>query len=161
MFVKLFIMVTSKHMVFSCLNVIIIKSITATSRMTPTIVLTIKLPNSKTIYISQWRSQNAEKVTHIKGRQLVQAVDFFHCVSVQNGNFRGSEFFTLRAVPYGMEKSLLPHYVTSLECNYFITHMRYCIMEATPMSASHLITYQLSLGPWKSQPKTDMIALTH
>ena len=46
----------------------------------------------------QWRSKNAEKVTHIKGRLLDQAVIVFHCVP-----FRGREFFPLRAVPYGKE----------------------------------------------------------
>ena len=59
----------------------------------------------------QWRSQNAEKVTHIKGRLLDQAVILFNCVPFQKGNFsqrkefapRGSEFFPLRAVSYGME----------------------------------------------------------
>ena len=58
----------------------------------------------------QWRSQNAEKVTHIKGRLLDQAVILFNCIPFQNGNFslrkefapRGSEFFPLRAVPKGM-----------------------------------------------------------
>ena len=57
----------------------------------------------------RWRSQNAVKVTHIKWRLLDQAV-IFNCVPFQNGNFsyrkefapRGSKFFRLRAVPYGM-----------------------------------------------------------
>ena len=35
----------------------------------------------------QWRSQNAEKYMHIKGRLLEQAVIFFNCVPFQNGNF--------------------------------------------------------------------------
>ena len=35
----------------------------------------------------QWRSQNAEKVTHIKGRLLDQAVILFNCVPFQNGNY--------------------------------------------------------------------------
>ena len=34
----------------------------------------------------QWRSQNAEKVTYIKGRLLDQAVILFNCVPFQNGN---------------------------------------------------------------------------
>ena len=59
----------------------------------------------------QWRSKNSEKITHIKGRQLEQAVTLFNCAPFQNRNFswrkefapRGSEFFPLRAVPYGME----------------------------------------------------------
>ena len=32
-----------------------------------------------------------------------------------------------------METSLLPHKVTSLECYYLITHVRNCVMGATPM----------------------------
>ena len=88
---------------------------------------------------SQWRSQNAGKVTHIKGRLLDQAVIIFNCVPFQNVNFskkkefapRGNEFFPLRAVPY--RNSLLPHWVTSLDCYYFITHVRNCVMGATPM----------------------------
>ena len=35
----------------------------------------------------QWRNQNAEKVWHIKGRQLKQAVFVFNCVPFQNWNF--------------------------------------------------------------------------
>ena len=35
----------------------------------------------------QWRSLNAEKVTHIKGRLLDQEVILFNCVPIQNGNF--------------------------------------------------------------------------
>ena len=58
----------------------------------------------------QWRSQNAQKVTHIKGRQLDQAITLFNYVPFQMGTFlkreefaaRRSEFFPLRAVPYGM-----------------------------------------------------------
>ena len=34
----------------------------------------------------QWRSQNEEKATHIKGRQLDQAVILFDSVPFQNGN---------------------------------------------------------------------------
>ena len=73
----------------------------------------------KIAQVSQWRSQDAEEVTHIKGRLLDQAVILYNCVSFQNGNFssrkefapRGGEFFILRAVPNGMENHLLhvPH----------------------------------------------------
>ena len=35
----------------------------------------------------QWRSQNAEKVTHIKGRLLYQAMILYNYVPFQNGNF--------------------------------------------------------------------------
>ena len=59
----------------------------------------------------QWSSQNAEKVTLIKSRLLDQTVILFNCDPFHNGNFsyrkefapRGSKFFPLRAVPYGME----------------------------------------------------------
>ena len=44
----------------------------------------------------QWRSQKAEKVMHIKGRLLDQALILFNSVPFQNG----SEFFPLRAVLY-------------------------------------------------------------
>ena len=37
--------------------------------------------------VSKWRCQNAEKVTHIKGRLLNQAMILFNCVPFQNGNF--------------------------------------------------------------------------
>ena len=57
-----------------------------------------------TVYVScsclslQWRSQNAEKVTHIKGILLDQAVLLFKCVPFQGGNF--SRILSLRVVPY-------------------------------------------------------------
>ena len=62
----------------------------------------------------QWRSQNAEKVTRIKGRLLYQAMILFNYAPFQNGNFsqrkefapRGSELFPFRAVPYDMENPL-------------------------------------------------------
>ena len=52
----------------------------------------------------QWRSQNAEKVTH---RLLNQTMILSNCIPFQNENFsyrkefalRGSEFFPLKAVP--------------------------------------------------------------
>ena len=55
----------------------------------------------------QWRSQNAEQVTHIKGRLLYPSMILYNYVPFQNGNFsqrkefapKGSEFFPLRAVP--------------------------------------------------------------
>ena len=34
---------------------------------------------------NQWHSQNTEKVTHIKGRLLEQAVIPFNCAPFQNG----------------------------------------------------------------------------
>ena len=35
----------------------------------------------------QWRSQKAEKVTHIKGWLQYQATILYKCVPFQNGNF--------------------------------------------------------------------------
>ena len=74
------------------------------------ITLVKKTPD-KNLLVSQRRSQNAEKVTHTKGRLLDQAVILFNCVPFHNENFserkefapRGSGFFPSRAVPYGME----------------------------------------------------------
>ena len=37
--------------------------------------------------LDQWRSQNAKKVAHIKGRLLDQKVFLFNCIPFQNGNF--------------------------------------------------------------------------
>ena len=57
------------------------------------------------INASQWRSHNDEKVRHIKGELLDQAVILFNCVPLQSGtSLKGrSEFFHLRVVPYSME----------------------------------------------------------
>ena len=60
---------------------------------------------------TQWRSQSAEIVAHIKVRLLGQAVVRLNCVPFQNGNFSlrkefapsGSEILPLRAVAYDME----------------------------------------------------------
>ena len=59
-------------------------------------------------------ARKLKKITHMKGRLLDQAVILFNCAPFQIGNFsqrkgfapRGSEFFLLRAVLYGIEKSL-------------------------------------------------------
>ena len=63
------------------------------------------------VSIQHWRSQNAERITHTKGRLLDPAVIHFNRVPFQNGNFskrkefapRGSKFFPLTAVPYVMK----------------------------------------------------------
>ena len=61
----------------------------------------------------------------------MQAVILFNCVPFQNWNSyrkefapNGSEFFPLRAVPYGRENHL-PYDVTSLECVLF--SLRMCV----------------------------------
>ena len=57
-----------------------------------TCLLTTKCLNSQAVIWKyrdhrQWRSQNVEKVTHIKGRLLGQAMVLFYCVPFHNGNF--------------------------------------------------------------------------
>ena len=37
--------------------------------------------------MTQWRSQNAEKVAYIKGRLLDQTVIIYNCITFQNENF--------------------------------------------------------------------------
>ena len=86
-------------------------------------------------------SQNASKVTHIKGTLLDQAVILFNCGPFQNGNFslkkefapRGSEFFLVRAVPYGMEINFYHIRLPPLNVTIYITHSRTCVMRASPM----------------------------
>ena len=48
-------------------------------------VLLFILSNSADLW--QWRSQNAEKVTHIKGRLLYQAMILYNYVTFQHGDF--------------------------------------------------------------------------
>ena len=48
-------------------------------------IITQHAKSSMVVY--QWCSQNAENVTHIKGRLLGQAVILFNCVPFLNGNF--------------------------------------------------------------------------
>ena len=58
------------------------------------------LPCKINIIHVQWRSQKADKITHIKGRILYQAVILFNYVSFQNGNFS-------LAVHYKLEMNIL------------------------------------------------------
>ena len=91
--------------------------------------------------VDKERSQNAENVTHIKGRLPDQAVILFNCVPFQNGNFskrkefapRGSEFFPLRAVPCGMENYFYHSRWPLLDVTFF-THVRNCLTGATLMA---------------------------
>ena len=90
----------------------------------------------------QWRRQNAAKVTHVKGRLLDQAVMLFNCVPFRNGNFserkefasRGSEFFPLRAISYGMKNHFYHIRLPPLNVTVFITQVRNCVMGATPIA---------------------------
>ena len=52
-----------------------------------------------------------------------------------------SDLLTPTAIAYG--KSLLRHLVTSLECYYFITHVRNCVMGATPMNTLLILHLKL------------------
>ena len=54
---------------------------------------------------AQKHNQNAEKITHIKGRPLDQEMILFNCVHFQNGN-------------YSMENHLIT-LSDLLECYYF------------------------------------------
>ena len=65
----------------------------------------------------------------------------FYCVPFQNGNFskkkefapRGSEFFPLGAVPYGIENLFYHIRLPPLNVTILIMHVRNCVMGATPM----------------------------
>ena len=86
-------------------------------------------------------SQKAGKVTHIKRTLLDQAMILFNRTPFQNGNFslrkefapRGSKFFSLRAVPYGMINHLYHIGWSPLNVTIFITHMCNCVMGAMSM----------------------------
>ena len=99
--------------------------------------MTIEISHSK------WRNQYAEKVTHIKGRQLDYAVILYDCLPFQNGNFSlrkeftpsWSKFFPLRAVPYGMENKFYHNRLPHLNVTIFLLHTcATCVMGATPMT---------------------------
>ena len=86
-------------------------------------------------YFYQERSQNAEKVTHIEGRLPDQGVIlfnfFFKMGPFLNGKnlIRGSEFFPLRAVVYGMETHFYRIRRPPLNDTIFITFsLRMCII---------------------------------
>ena len=83
-------------------------------RAADNIIFLVHVINFKTPTINVGDNSVARKLkkkTHIKERLLDQAMVLFICVPFQNGNFskrkefapRGSEFFPLRAVPYGMK----------------------------------------------------------
>ena len=89
----------------------------------------------------QWRVQNAEKVTHIKGRLLDQAMVLSHYVPFQIEKLskrkefapRGSEFFLLRAIHYDMINHFYHIGWPPLNVTILVTHVRNCVMGATPM----------------------------
>ena len=105
--------------------------------------------NDRHLGTLNWRGQNAEKGMHIKGRLLDQAMILFNYVPFQNENFSKSkkcsqreQIFSFKSCPSWCDTPLLPHWVTSLECYYFITQVRNCKMGATPM---HWIAVKLKL----------------
>ena len=67
-------------------------------------------PDALVQMLIQWRSQNAEKIHTSKGDYWIKQI-VINCLPFQNGNFskrkefalRGSEFFPLKAILYGME----------------------------------------------------------
>ena len=90
-----------------------------------------KISSNLTGYSDQERSQNAENATHIKGRLPDKTAIPFNCVPFWELLLKEricSQREPLREVPYGMENHL-----TSLECYYSITHVRNCVVRATPM----------------------------
>ena len=107
---------------------------------------------AKRIYV-KWRSQNAEKVAHTKGRLLDQAVILFSSFFKIGKEFapRGSEFFPLRRVPYRMENNFYHIKWPSLNVTIFITHVRSCVIGATPLAYARLYlmvnTHSNSLKP--------------
>ena len=58
----------------------------------PKVSITLHALFVSIVTIKKWRSQKAEKVTHIKGRILGQGMLIFNCVPFQ---YRGGEFFPL------------------------------------------------------------------
>ena len=75
---------------------------------------------SKTLYPLQWHSQNAEKVMHIKGRLLDQAMILFNCVHFQMGtSLKGKNLLPEGANSLLYEQFLIVWIITSLECYYF------------------------------------------
>ena len=56
----------------------------------------------------QWHSQNVEKVTHSKGDYWIKQCPFslWELLLKERICLRGSQFFPLREVPYGMENYL-------------------------------------------------------
>ena len=103
------------------------------------------------------RTLNAEKVTHIKGRLLDQAMIRFSCAPFQmwishkgknllpkGANF-GSEFFPLWAVPYSMENHFYHIKWPPLNVPIFITHVRNvrngCDVNACSLPSGRFVNY--------------------
>ena len=88
----------------------------------------------------QGRSQNAERDTHIKGRLLDQAVILFNYAPFKTGtSLKGKNLLQEGANSSVKSNSLWygNHFYhiswDPLHVTIFITHVRYCVMGATPM----------------------------
>ena len=86
---------------------------------------------------------------HIKGRLLDQAVILFNWVPFHGNSSerkevapRGSKFFPLRAIPYGMENLFYHIRCHLLNVTIFITHMPNCVMGAKPMGCEFETHYR-------------------
>ena len=55
---------------------------------------------------------------------------------------RGSEFYPLRAVPYGIENHFYHIMWSPLNVTIFITHVRNCVIEATPVADDTFLIVQ-------------------
>ena len=78
-----------------------------------------------TLYLQVWRSQIAEKATHIKGRLLDQAMIIFNCIPFQMiTSLKGRNLLPEGANSFLYEPFLIVWKITfitltSLECYYF------------------------------------------
>ena len=116
----------------------------------------------------QWRSQNAEKKTHAKGKLLEQAVILFDCVPFIKWELLlwGNNFLPEERILSGKSsslwygKSLLQTYHIRwppLNVTIFITHWRICVMGATPMPWTNFsewgpVSYMAQLDHDHSRP---------
>ena len=89
----------------------------------------------------QWRTQNAKKVTHIKGRLLDQAMILFNCIPFINGKFsKGENLLAEGANSFLYEQFLIVWKITFITLNdlpcmlLFLLRMYVtCVMGATPI----------------------------
>ena len=83
------------------------------------------------IHNQQWRSQNAEKARHIKGRLLAQAMILFNCVPFQMGtSLKGKNLLPEGANSFLYQQFLIVSKIT------FIT-LTVILLPAHPASFAH------------------------
>ena len=94
------------------------------------------------LFTIQWRSQNAEKVTHIKGSLHGQAVILFNRSLFKMGTSLKRKNILQEGVNSFLQeqslvvwKSLYLIRWPPLNGTDFITHVRNCVMGATPMTS--------------------------